>query len=165
MCNELAFRVAAPDDLPALWSIRNRAARVQCAGHYPPAALETWLAAAPSEGFRHYLQRGHAIVAEQGRNIVGYTVVDVGERELEALFVAPDHFRRGCGSQLLARAEELASQEGIVTLTLSAALNAIDFYLAHDYELLAIDDYAHRSGVRLKRGVMQKSLKISRRSS
>ncbi|NRB57342.1 MAG: GNAT family N-acetyltransferase, partial [Salinicola sp.] len=72
---------------------------------------------------------------------------------------------RGHGSKLLARAEELARQEGIDILTLSAALNAIDFYLAHDYELLALDDYAHRSGVRLKRGVMQKSLKLPGRSS
>lgn len=162
MCDDLAFRSATPDDLPALWSIRNRAARIQCAGHYPADALETWLAAAPSDGFRHLLRQGHAIVAERDRGIVGYTVVDVDERELEALFVAPDHFRCGHGSKLLARAEALARQEGIDILTLSAALNAIDFYLAHGYELLALDDYAHRSGVRLKRGVMRKSLKILR---
>lgn len=159
MSANVVFRPAMPDELPTLWSIRTQAARIQCAGHYPSNTLSTWLAAEPTENFHAYLERGHAIVVELDQQIIGYAVIDVGEHELEALFVAPEHFRCGYGAKLLVRAEQMARDEGIKTLGLSAALNAIDFYRAHGYELLEIDKLAHRSGVMLKRGVMRKSLR------
>lgn len=155
-------RLADTSEVNVLWDLRTRAARIQCVGHYPAEALQTWLAAAPTDNFRRYLQRGHAIVAEVDHHPVGYAVIDVEAQELEALFVAPEHFRRGYGARLLARAEDLARAQAIHTLKLSAALNAIDFYRANGYELLEIDELAHRSGVTLKRGVMRKALEIQR---
>ncbi|WP_157956826.1 GNAT family N-acetyltransferase [Salinicola aestuarinus] len=154
----LTFRTAAADDIERLWALRTEAARVQCAGYYPAEALETWLAAPPSAAFRQYVSRGHAIVGERTGNLVGYTVIDAPGRELEALFVAPSAFRQGYGARLLQRAEHLAATLGIESLTLSAALNAIDFYRAHDYVLITTDTIKHRSGVTLERGVMRKTL-------
>lgn len=154
----LTFRVADPSDIDNLWAMRTRAARVQCAGHYPPQKLDAWLSCPPSDGFRGHLSRGHAIVGEVGTTLVGYTIIDAGAQELEALFVAPEYFRQGYGRELLAEAERLAMALDIEMLSLSAALNAIGFYRAHGYELLEVDEMAHRSGVMLKRGVMRKHL-------
>ncbi|WP_110668974.1 GNAT family N-acetyltransferase [Salinicola halophilus] len=154
----LTFRTAAADDIERLWALRAEAARVQCAGYYPAEALETWLAAPPSAAFRQYVAQGHALIGERAGSLIGYAVIDAPGRELEALFVAPSAFRQGYGAQLLQRAKHLAATLGIDSLTLSAALNAIDFYRAHDYELITTDSFAHRSGVTLERGVMRKTL-------
>lgn len=154
----LTFRVANPSEIDDLWTLRTRAARVQCAGYYPPQKLDAWLSCPPSEAFNHHLARGHAIVGEIGTTLIGYTVIDAETQELEALFVAPGYFRQGYGCELLAEAERLATALDIETLSLSAALNAIGFYRAHGYELLEVDEMAHRSGVMLKRGVMRKRL-------
>jgi putative acetyltransferase len=62
----------------------------------------------------------------------GHLVVDVGE--VHAVYVHPDHARRGVGSALLAEQEGYARGRGCETLALQSSLNAVGFYERAGYE-------------------------------
>ena len=54
--------------------------------------------------------------------------------EVTAVYVHPDHVRRGVGSALLDRLEAHARDEGLDALSLTASLNAVPFYERAGYE-------------------------------
>ncbi len=74
----------------------------------------------------------HVIVAELDGTIVGFATVlagkDGGEAELEDLFVAPERWRTGVGSALLAEAERRARDGGARVLHVVAGERARPFY-------------------------------------
>ncbi len=88
--------------------------RVELAG-YRGIAQEANQQAAKEE-LREYLDRGYPIhvAVDQHDEPIGYLVCRVIERVVwaESLFVSPNMRRKGVGSALYARAEELAKKSG-----------------------------------------------------
>jgi GNAT superfamily N-acetyltransferase len=81
----------------------------------------------------------HAIVAERDGTIVGFATVLAGkdgEAELEDLFVAPEQWRTGVGSKLLAEAEQRAVDGGARVLHVVAGARARPFYEASGFRLV-----------------------------
>lgn len=55
----------------------------------------------PPEAYKEYiLQRGKAWVCEVGDKVVGFSVLDLLEHNIWALFLDPDHEKQGIGRQL-----------------------------------------------------------------
>ena len=80
---------------------------------------------------------GRTRVAVDGTGaLVGFaTTVGSGEaRELEDLFVDPDHQRRGIGALLVADAVTLARRDGAVRLEVTGNPHASRFYTAVGFE-------------------------------
>lgn len=81
---------------------------------------------------------GHVHVAERSGRLYGFMVLmpaEGGELELDGLFVDPKSQRRGFGNALIARAREIAKNEGALAITVVASPTAQEFYEACGFAL------------------------------
>ncbi|WP_282875973.1 GNAT family N-acetyltransferase [Pseudomonas peli] len=76
---------------------------------------------------------GNVLVAEEQHEIVGNGAIDPASSEVEGIFVIPSCADRGIGRVLLGALESQALDHKLVTLHLSASLNAVSFYRRAGY--------------------------------
>lgn len=76
----------------------------------------------------------HFVVATRAGELAGFGHLAVEEREIQAVYVHPEHARAGVGSALLAHLEGVASGLGLPELELTASLNAVAFYRQAGYD-------------------------------
>ena len=86
------------------------------------------------------------VVARTAGGVVGFGAIRPDSGELRALYVAPEHGRRGIASGILAALETEARRLGMVELHLDASLNAEALYLRHGYAGLGLGEHALPSG-------------------
>jgi putative acetyltransferase len=154
----LIQRKANKADLSALWTLRTRAVRIGCASHYPPEVIATWSAAPPPATMAPLLRAGGGIVAEEGGRVLGYAVLDADTGEVDAVFVDPAAHGQGIGLALLRALEEMAREQGVEKVFLSASLNAVAFYALAGFRALREKMCAHRSGIAIRSVLMEKRL-------
>jgi N-acetylglutamate synthase-like GNAT family acetyltransferase len=158
---EISLRRAGTKDLVAINKIID-------------AAIMTWdlpervkRLSLPSYHYKqHDLETLEIIVAEKGtQQIVGIAAwepantkdVPQGQRALflHGIYVAPEQYRQGIGSQLLQAAELTALDRGYDGLLVKAQADAAGFFLAHGMQPLEIEnekrDYPHRYWKLLKK--------------
>lgn len=151
---EISLRQADTKDLAAINKIID-------------AAIMTWdlpervkRLSLPSYHYKqHDLETLEIIVAEKGaQQIIGVAAwepantkdVPQGQRALflHGIYVAPEQYRQGIGSQLLQAAELAALDRGYAGLLVKAQADAAGFFLAHGMQPLEIEnekrDYPHR---------------------
>jgi GNAT superfamily N-acetyltransferase len=80
-----------------------------------------------------HIRTKRVYVAARGTKIAGFCLASPSRTswELEHLWVAPAHMRRGVGSALLAHALSTAHRSGVREVTVDADPNAEQFYLQH----------------------------------
>jgi GNAT superfamily N-acetyltransferase len=124
----MRLRPAAMADAPAMARVM-RAAALAEAARYPPGAAERW-GSLPAVYHRWAMSAGgeSRLVALAAGRVVGFA--GWRGREVTALFVHPRAAGRGLGARLLAAVEAGAAQGGARSLTVLAAVGAVDFYLA-----------------------------------
>ncbi|MBE1204877.1 GNAT family N-acetyltransferase [Aminobacter carboxidus] len=97
----------------------------------------------------------HVAVAEIAGKIVGFVTVLPGnsaaQAELEDLFVAPEAWRRGIGSLLLAEAERSAIALGARSLEVVAGERARPFYQASGFRFAGIVATLLAPAIRLRK--------------
>jgi putative acetyltransferase len=134
-------RPARPADAGTVLALHVAAIRAFGPEAYDDEQVEAW--AAPSDGASGYPidEPGeHCVVVERDGALVGVGhLTDDAEgyeadRAVEAVYVHPDHTRRGVGSALLAHLEGYTRGTGADTLELWASLNAVEFYEAVGWE-------------------------------
>lgn len=133
MARGLCLRPAREADRRALWRIHTRSVSELCLGVYSPREVSTWVALLRPEGYLRPDLPRTVLVAERGRQLVGFGQLDVVAGELEALYVLPEVVGEGVGSTLLAALEALAWRAGARVLRLDASLNAESFYRERGY--------------------------------
>jgi len=153
----LIIRKAEREDGAAAWAIRNAAILHQSAGHYPDEALRIWTEGAMPEAFAEEVASAF-YVAVSGKRIVGTGTLQLDSGKVDAIFVHPDHMRRGVGRCMLAFLEDLAREQGLDTLHLDATLNAVPFYRACGYQGEAVSTYHSPRGIELDCIPMRKQL-------
>lgn len=121
---ELAIRLARPEEREELEALQRRASLAlgqyndQLEAH--PDAIEL-----PAE----QIEGGGVIVAELGDRIVGFAAVVIDDEgaELDGLFVAPEHWRKGIGAALIDIAVHEARRQGLAMMVV-AEPSAREFY-------------------------------------
>jgi len=145
-------------ELDALWALRTRAVRAGCAGHYPAAVIDAWVAAPVAPSLVRLAQAGGALVLEEEGVVLGFAALDAHSGEIDAVFVEPARQGRGLALVLINALEDMARQAGLRRLYLSAALNAVPFYRRAGYTALRDELYPHHSGIDIASVFMEKSL-------
>ncbi len=151
-------------DAAPLWSIRTRAIRELCAGHYAPNVVDAWAATPMPSRFGEVLVLQRAVViGERGLDApaerpVAFGFLDRDDAEVAAVYVSPDLAGRGLGRALLERLEADAIAFGLARLRLASSLNAVRFYRAAGYVGDRADSFRHPGGFTLPCVRMEKTL-------
>ena len=120
------IRIALPDDALAIHNLHTRSVRGICARDYPKEVIEGWLAGRTPAGYKGIAKKQMYVFEESGV-ICGFShVVPISG---VALFVDPDHARRGVGRALFEHALAFISASGAIPTPFEATLNALPFYL------------------------------------
>ncbi len=107
--------------------MHTQAIRQSAKSHYTAEQIEAWAGRLIQDYYTPDPDVFFVAVADDG-SIVGFGELNLKTGEIEAVFVAPEHGRRGIGRRLLQFLEDLAAQHGLTRLVLDASLNAVAFY-------------------------------------
>jgi GNAT superfamily N-acetyltransferase len=120
------IRIALPDDAVAIHELHTRSVRGLCARDYPKEVIEGWLLGRSPEGYKG-IEKKEMYVFEENGAIRGFS--HVIPTCIVALFVDPDHARKGVGRALFAHALELIRVGGAAPALFEATITAHPFYL------------------------------------
>ena len=141
------LRRAKIEDASAILAVHMASIRALAAGSYSPQQIEAWCGARePKDYFAPILEK-LVFVAMDGEDILGFSQLDLKQEIVEAVYVHPTQTRRGIGIKLLVALEDEAKMKGIVKLTLSASLNAVEFYTRAGYRVGTSQLHQLRPGV------------------
>jgi GNAT superfamily N-acetyltransferase len=141
--NTMNFRQATTDDITAMSAIR---LSVKENALSDPGRI-TW------QMYHDYLDLlGRGWVAEIDGSVVGFCYACKGNSSIWALFVSPQHERKGIAKRLLALAVDwlFGQGNGSVELTTSVATRAEEFYLRQGWTRTVLNE--REAGFKLKGG-------------
>lgn len=155
------IRAAEPDDATHILDMHHDSVHNLAKTHYPQDKLDSWSPPPTPERIHRLAEKllsgeelGH--VAEQDDKVIGYAALVPDNKEIRAVYVAPEWSHKGVGKALLNTVMKQAISEfGIEQLTLSSSLNAIAFYQRHGFEIIEMRDHCMSSGDSLKSAYMR----------
>jgi GNAT superfamily N-acetyltransferase len=120
------IRTALPHDALAIHNLHTRSVSGLCSQDYPREVIEGWLAGRSPDGYKG-LPKGEMYVFEENGLILGFS--HVRPNVIVALFVDPEHARKGVGRALFEHALGLIRASGATPIPLEATVTALPFYL------------------------------------
>jgi GNAT superfamily N-acetyltransferase len=158
----LRIEKAKREDARAAWDIRRAAILNQCTGHYSMEALQIWTSGDLSERFVDDVEN-HFYVAILNNQVIGTGMLNIETGRIDAMFVHPDHLRRGVGMKILQFLERIALSHGLERLSVESTLNAAAFYRACGFEGNELGTYVSPRGISLDCVPMVKSISPKKR--
>jgi putative acetyltransferase len=160
---DLNIRPAIVADAKAIIDLHFAAVHQSASGFYPPEVLNSWSTQPDETRYEHIrgsIEKGEEllVVAEDASGVIGFGSIVPLSQELRAVYVHPRAGRRGVGSAILSRLEQLALDRGVLQLQLDASINAEAFYTRAGYEVLERGFHRLRSGREMACLKMKKSL-------
>ncbi len=125
---------------------------------YTGEQVEAWASGKDPEGYPIGEEGSYLVVAEREDGVAGFGHLVVPDREVTAVYVDPDHARRGVGTAIL---EELASEADdreLDELSLVASRNAVGFYERRGWERVENLTHETTGGIELECVAMERSL-------
>jgi putative acetyltransferase len=155
----IRVRQAAQEDREAISSVYVSAIRELAKTHYTAEQIEAWVGSRRPEYSQSTIEAGRTYVAEYEGQIAGYGIIELETEQVQAVYVSPDHARKGIGTAVLQALEQAAVLAGIVTVRLTASLNAVGFYQKAGYLEVARTTHTLGDGAtKMPCVVMQKRL-------
>jgi putative acetyltransferase len=158
----VSIREMRPADARAFLEVHHRAVRELAAADYPLDVIEAWapLPITPEhvDFVRSTADREYRLVAELDGEIVGIGCLVPKNNELRACYIAPGATRKGVGSAILREIEQVARDQGVVTLRADSSLTAEPFYRVNGYEICESSDHVLNNGARMACVRIRKSL-------
>jgi putative acetyltransferase len=151
-------RRVRPEDAAAICHIHMTSVRQLCARDYTPEHIEAWVGKLTPAVYENIIDEwGETMfVAEQAGTVIGCSALS--GHEVRAVYVEPLYVRQGVGTRLLNVLEQEASALGIVKLTLTASLNAEQFYLERGYHVVERSRHTLPCGTKIPCILMEKYL-------
>lgn len=140
----IRIRQATAKDGPGILASHVAAITELCAGDYSETQLLAWSCRLTPEGYLPAITSNVFLVAESKGEVIGFAEFAPSRSEVVAVYVHPQHSRRGVGSMLLREIEHQASAVGICELYLSSSLTAVPFY--ERFGFVATEPTVHRLG-------------------
>ena len=143
-------RIATRDDAKAAMGIVRSSIETICAPYYQNnnQIIEKWLANKTEGNFQKWIEDSQnisLISLDQASKPVGFCLASVNTPQLQEgiirlCYVAPDHIKKGVGTQLAYGIENLLSKSSDTRkINLNSSLSAINFYLKLGYEAIYFD--------------------------
>jgi GNAT superfamily N-acetyltransferase len=145
----VTVRAAQPTDADAMLRIHTDALHHHGAERYTDAQLRRLAPTdADPEDVREHVfgEDRYAAVAEKGGEVIGFGGVRLDDGSLLGIFVDPAHGGAGVGTGIIGNVESRARDAGLETLTVFAALNAVEFYEACGFERVGRRDATGAEG-------------------
>ena len=143
-------REMRPADARHFLIVHHEAVRGIAAKDYPLDIVEEWAPMPIStEAVERIIASMNAevrIVAEMDGEIVGIGVLIPENSELRACYVLPKSARKGVGSALVSRLEQIALQHGLKILSLVSSITAEPFYASLGYKALERSEHVMSTG-------------------
>jgi putative acetyltransferase len=127
-----------PEDARRFLEIHHAAVRGLAARDYPSSVIEAWARPITDQVIERFLANRDGevrLVAEVDGELLGIGALVVSNAELRACYVAPSAARRGVGTALVAKIEEIARQHRLDHLVLESSITAEPFYSELGYEV------------------------------
>ena len=130
----MIIRKARQEDKKSIWHVHIRAIEEVCKSHYSKEEIQTWTEVLKPARYEESIRKGPFYVAVEGERIVAFGNLNQESAEIEALYVDPDHVKRGVGIRILKTLENVARDSGVTLLRLTSSLNAVRFYQMAGYK-------------------------------
>ena len=130
----IIVRRARQEDKKSIWHVHIRAIEEVCKSHYSKEEIQAWTEVLKPARYEEPIRRGPFYVAVEGESIIAFGNLNQESGEIEALYVDPDHVRRGVGIKILKTLENKALDSGLTLLRLTSSLNAVRFYQMAGYK-------------------------------
>jgi len=125
---------------------------------YPKRIIDKWVKEMSPNYILKKSDGGICYVAEKDKKLMGY--INLGGNEIKKLFVIPDEHRKGIGSLLLTKIEELCKKRGIRTLILNSNISAQGFYISRGFTKKG-EGFEEVDGGKFPIAKMEKKIKCS----
>ena len=120
------IRTALPRDALAIHNLHTRSVRGLCSRDYPREVIDGWLAGRSPDGYKG-IAKGEMYVCEENGTVLGFS--HVRPSCIVALFVDPEHVRKGVGRTLFEHALTLIRASGADPIPVEVTVTALPFYL------------------------------------
>lgn len=153
------FRQAEQSDAQELWWTKHAAIDNIDIDEYTDDQLRAWKpdGEAVTDFARAIESDTFDILVAERAEIVGYGVLNVEERRIDAVFVHPDSMGEGIATSLVKQLETRAQMRSISALTIVSSLNAKPFYESLGYSQRG-EKTRTIDGVDIEFAVMRKAL-------
>jgi putative acetyltransferase len=134
----VTIRDMQPEDARCFLEIHHAAVRGIAARDYPPLVVEVWARPITDQVIERFLANRDGelrLVAEIDGAPLGIGAIVIGNSELRACYVDPSAARRGVGTALVAKIEEIAHEHRLDHLELESSITAEPFYSALGYQV------------------------------
>jgi GNAT superfamily N-acetyltransferase len=161
--NTFATRQAGPADAEQIAVAHRDSIRSIGPLFYPSSVVDDWAEGLTADLYRNAMAGGEVFfiaVAESDRSVLGFAsdYPREGTQHGASVYVRGDVARRGVGSTLLKRAQELAIARGATSVHVEASLAGVDFYKANGFVEISRGETHLRSGKAIACVFMEKTL-------
>jgi len=133
MNSSLIIRLAQNNELDIICNLHSRSVKYSAKKFYTVEQINVWACSNP-EKYRYYFESNQLFIAELDNQIIGFGIIYYKEKEICALYLAPEYMGKGYGKRILNHLEEKAIEAGISKLSLDSSLNSQNFYLRNGYK-------------------------------
>ncbi len=154
----LIIRKARQGDCQSIAPLHTAAVKAIRTDLYSPGEIQAWAVPKDAKSYEQSILSKEFFIAEDGRVVVGFGILNPETAEVEAIYVSPNAGRRGIGLKLLTKLEERARLLKLAVLRLNASLNAVPFYERAGFVAQQSSTYRLFTGVEIACVPMAKTL-------
>jgi len=141
-----------------LYEVQVESIRGLCSDDYSPEQIESWIESLDPDMYRSAIEHGNEslFMATVDGEAAGFSAIK--ESDLQAIYVRPDHSRRGIGSLLLYSSEYQVRVRKLRRVRVLSSLTAGPFFEYHGYKVTKETPRILENGVQLDFLTMERSL-------
>lgn len=155
----MLIRRAELNDKNWICNLHTAATLGLCKTHYSEHQIQAWIKYISPALYHEVIQKQYAVVAMNGRRLVGFGAINLDNFEIDALYVSPQASGKGIGLGLLKILENKAKRMGATRMQLYSTLNAVAFYSRASYRIVQAAVETLPDGVELDCVYMEKIIR------
>ena len=128
------IREATIYDECKILKIHKEAIEVGCKDHYSEKQIASWATPQELPPYEERLKNSLFLIAEDSNKCIGFGSINRDKAEIETLFVSPDYFGKGIGSEILFQLEKTVNLQSNHQVQVDSSKNAVPFYEKHGYQ-------------------------------